>query len=118
MEKNNRVSSYVGFAIISIIIGSILLTVGSYIKNDLTKADENLVDATVKVSSYEDIEDGKVNVICKYGYGGNDKFCATAVSRTNSVDGDQYVSNGTYPIPTSYLSYTTNQYYIYCNIVT
>ena len=53
-----------------------------------------------------------------YGYGGTDKFCATVVNRTNSVDGNQYVANGTFPIPTSYVSYTTNQYYIYCNIVT
>ena len=53
-----------------------------------------------------------------YGYGGTDKFCATVVNRTNSVDGNQYVANGTFPIPTSYVSYTTNQYYIYCNMVT
>lgn len=72
MKKDKKGSSYVGFALICIILGSILISVGHFIKNDLSKTGNELIDITAKVSSYEQIEDGKVNVICKYGYEGNE----------------------------------------------
>jgi len=79
MKKGKKGSSYVGFALICIILGAILLSVGSFIKNDLTKNTE-LVDATVKIASYEQVDGDKVNVICKYGFEGNEYnyVCHTA----------------------------------------
>ena len=72
MKKNKKGSSYVGFALICVILGGILISVGSFIKHDLKKSDNELIEVTAKIVSYEDIDDGKVNVICKYGYDGNE----------------------------------------------
>ena len=87
MEKNKKDSSYIGFALICIILGSILLTVGHFIKNDLTKADGDLVDATVKIASYEE-NNGKINVVCKYGYEGNEYnyVCHSASSKEEAEE--------------------------------
>lgn len=80
MNKNKKGSSYIGFALICIILGSILISVGHFIKHDLTKSDNEFVDVTAKIASYETTKDGKVNVICKYGYEGNEYnyVCHTA----------------------------------------
>ena len=72
MKKGKKDSSYIGFALVCIILGAILISVGSFLKNDLGKGNNELIDITAKVASYEQIEDGKVNVICKYGYEGNE----------------------------------------------
>lgn len=72
MEKNKKGSSYIGYALILIIIGAILISVGNFINNDLNKINGDYVDLTAKVASYEKIDDNKVNVICKYGYDNNE----------------------------------------------
>ena len=72
MEKNKKSTSYVGFALICIILGSILISVGHFIKHDLKKVDNELIDITAKISSYEQAKGDKVNVVCKYGYEGNE----------------------------------------------
>lgn len=80
MEKSKKGSSYVGFAIISIILGAILISIGSFIKNNLNKADSELIEVTAKISSYEQADGDKINVICKYGFEGNEYtyICHTA----------------------------------------
>ena len=68
MEKNSKGSSYVGFALICIILGSILITIGSFIKHDIKSNSNDFIEITAKVISYDQLNGDKVNVICKYGY--------------------------------------------------
>ena len=72
MEKNKKSSSYIGYVLILIILGSILISIGNFIIRDLNKFDSDYVDIVSKVSSYENIDNNKVNVICKYGYENNE----------------------------------------------
>ena len=72
MKKDKKDTSYIGFVIICIILGSILISVGHFIKHDLKKVDTNLIDLKAVVSHYEKADGDKVNVICKYGYEGNE----------------------------------------------
>ena len=88
MEKNKKgsSSSYVGFALICIILGAILITVGNFIKHDLNKIDNDLVDVTAKVSSYEQTDGDKVNVICKYGFDNNEyNYVCHTVKKEDAV---------------------------------
>ena len=81
MEKGKKgSSSYVGYALICIMLGSILISVGHFIKHDLKKIDTELIDVTSVVSGYENTDNDKVNVICKYGYDNNEYnyVCHTA----------------------------------------
>ena len=72
MKKGKKGSSYIGFALICIILGSILISVGHFIKHDLSKGNNELLDVTAKVATHEDTTDGKVKVTCKYGVDGNE----------------------------------------------
>ncbi len=72
MKKDKKGSSYIGYALICVILGGILIGVGYFINNDMSKNNKELVDVVAKVASYEDVGDNKVNVICKYGYDGNE----------------------------------------------
>ena len=80
MEKEKKGNSYVGYALILIILGSILISVGNFITKDLNKLDGDYIDIVAKISSYEKLNEDKVNVVCKYGYDGNEYnyICHTA----------------------------------------
>lgn len=80
MEKNKKGSSYVGYALILIILGSILISIGNFITHDLNKLDSDYIDIISKVASYEKLDEEKVNIICKYGYQNNEYnyICHTA----------------------------------------
>ena len=68
--KNKKGSSYIGFALICVMLGSILISVGHFLKHDLKSVD--LVEVTSRVVDYVDAGDDKVKVMCKFGYDGNE----------------------------------------------
>jgi len=88
--KNVRGISYLSYAVVMAIMGLALIFLGYFLSTNLTSKVGEFVEISSYVTSYEKIENSnKVNVTCKYTYGGDNYFYVCE----NNVNQDDYPIN-------------------------